>query len=414
MNPLGVVCIVACLAAVVLASPSEYKRGSYSNSLKPSQWLKPTELEQTPSLDEISFEQLENMPLEMGAKMMRKWYHLSQAGHGIAPVYVPSPSQIPVHIYNNGRKETTDLNRFVQTAKKMPTFGDEKVTIFITGLPQTLDSVKNANKKLIESFLERDEQEAQSLSRNGGDERRNWENQKQWTGRSLVVIDLGNTITDVERFASLDVERCGKMLGMSLVQLTKECDVPAKLMHVIGQGVGANVAGEAGKTFKDNTSQKLRRITALDPAVQMAKERHALNALARGDADFVDAIHTSALGLGTTRRVGDLDFFPNGPSEGMRGARNVVEASMLATEYFAESVRPGNEHNFPAVEANCMKQYKKHEGYGKRTYMGIAAAHDVSGDYMLEVNEQSPYGKRTPARKQKMSHSGRQENSYDY
>uniref|UniRef100_A0A1I8P8E1 Lipase domain-containing protein n=1 Tax=Stomoxys calcitrans TaxID=35570 RepID=A0A1I8P8E1_STOCA len=426
MNPLGVMCVVACLAGAVLASPTQYHSGnsyksfkSNSNSLKPAQWLKQSELEQTPSMDEVTFEQLEKMPLEQGAELMRKYFHLSQAGHGVAPEYVPSPSQIPVHIFSNGRKETTDLSRYVQTAKNMPKFGDDEVTIFITGLPQSLESVKDANKDLIEAYSERHSQQSRSYSqRNAGEERRNWDDQKQ-LGRSLIVIDLGNTITDVERYASLDVERCGEMFGKTFVELSEECDVPAEIIHVVGQGVGANVAGVAGQEYYEATAQKLHRITALDPAVQMAKEHHVLSGLARGDADFVDAIHTSAYGLGTTSRVGDLDFFPNGPSPGVRGASNVVEASMLATKFYAESVRPGNEHNFPALEATCMKEYKNNETYGKRTYMGIAADRDLSGDYMLEVNEQRPYGKRTPAHNKNNKnntyhHNRHQVESYDY
>uniref|UniRef100_A0A1L8EIC6 Putative vitellogenin-1 n=1 Tax=Haematobia irritans TaxID=7368 RepID=A0A1L8EIC6_HAEIR len=413
MNPLGAFCVVACLAAAVLATPTQY---SISYNSKPSQWMKHSDLESSPSLDEVTFEKLENMPLEKGAKLMRKLYHLSQVGHGVAPTFVPSPNQIPVHIFNDGRKETTDLSRYVQTVKNMPKFDDEEVTIFITGLPQSLDSVKKANKKLIENFLERSGQTTQSW--NADEETRNWNNQKESDG-TLIVIDLGNTITNLERYASLDVERCGKLLAKTLAHLTEECDVSPDMMHVIGQGVGANVAGTAGKLFKDMTSQKIRRITALDPAIQMPKEHNLLTGLARGDADFVDAIHTSALGLGTTRRVGNVDFFPNGPSVGAPGARNVVEASMRATEYYAESTRPGYERNFPALEASCMKEYKKNEGYGKRTYMGYATARDLSGDYMLEVNEHSPFGKRTPAHKQNSHHSGHRhqqqyEKNYDY
>ncbi|XP_059223602.1 vitellogenin-1-like [Stomoxys calcitrans] len=411
MNPLGVLCLVACLAGAVLASPTQYHSNSNSyksynsNSLKPSQWLKASELEHTPSMDEVSFEQLEKMPLEQGAELMRKYYHLTQAGRGVAPEYVPTPSQIPVHIYSNGRKETTDLSRYVQTAKNMPKFGDDEVTIFITGLPQSLESVKEANKDFIEAYLERCSQQPHAYAQwNAGEERRNWEDQKQ-QGRSLIVIDLGNTITDVKRYASLDVERCGEMFGKTFVELSEECDVPAEIIHVVGQGVGANVAGVAGQKYYDETSEKFHRITALDPAVQMAKDSHILTGLARSDAEFVDAIHTSALGLGTTRRVGDLDFFPEGPSAGSRNADNVVEASMLATHYYAESVRPGNEHNFPAREANSMAEYKNKESYGKRAYMGIAADRDLSGDFMLEVNPQSPYGKRTPAHNIKAYHS---------
>lgn len=72
MNPLRVLSVVACLLAATWASPSDMRSNSVSGSLKPSNWLTTSELEDTPSLDEITFEKLENMPADKGAKLMRK------------------------------------------------------------------------------------------------------------------------------------------------------------------------------------------------------------------------------------------------------------------------------------------------------------------------------------------------------
>uniref|UniRef100_A0A1I8PE41 Lipase domain-containing protein n=1 Tax=Stomoxys calcitrans TaxID=35570 RepID=A0A1I8PE41_STOCA len=420
MNPLGVLCVVACVAAVALASPTQQ-----ISNLKPSEWLQPSELEQTPSLNEITFEKLENMPLGKGAKLMRKFYHLSQIDRSITPDFVPSPSNIPVYIFNHkGQKKVATLSNYVEEAKKIEDFGDEEVTIFITGLPESLETVKKVNTQMIKSYIQSMSQKSETMEKNqkyqkyanveednddndddddDDDQSNNWDNEKS-SGSYLIVIDLGNTITDMERYATLDVFSCGKMIATTLIKLTNECDVPLDVIHVIGQGLGGNVAGATGKVFYAITDHKLRRITALDPASQMAKHPNMLTALARGSADFVDAIHTSALGMGTTRRVGDVDFFPNGPCDGVNGSKNVIDAHMRATSFFAESVRPANHRNFPAIESISLKQYKSNDGYGKRTYMGIAAARDLSGDYILEVNDHSPFGQRTPAHKQNTYH----------
>uniref|UniRef100_A0A1I8MCF5 Lipase domain-containing protein n=1 Tax=Musca domestica TaxID=7370 RepID=A0A1I8MCF5_MUSDO len=395
MNPLGVLCFVAIVTAGSLASQSQ------DYSPKPAHWLKPTELEATPSLNELTFEQLENMPLEKGAKLMRKLYHLSQIDYSVSPNFVPSPSNVPVYIFNSkGEKETCNLNNYVDIAKEKPKFGEQEVTVFITGLPQSLEDVKKANTKLIQSYIQRYSKKPEAPQ---GEDQSKWENEKP-VGGHLVVIDLGHAITNVERYATLNVKETGKMIGKTLAELEKESNVDLEDLHVIGQGIGANVAGAAGKAFKDVTTHKLDRITALDPASQMAKDPKVLTGLSRGSAKFVDAIHTSALGMGTTRRVGDVDFFPNGPCQGVPGSRNAIDAQARATRLFAETVRPGNSRNFPAVEASSLKQYRNNDGYGKRTYMGIATHRDISGDYMLEVNAESPYGKRTPARKQKSYH----------
>ncbi|XP_061395319.1 vitellogenin-1-like [Musca vetustissima] len=387
MNPLAVLGFVAIVAVGSLASPT-----SQSSNMKPSQWLKPSELESTPSLDELTFEQLENMPLEKGAKLVRKIYHLSQIDYSVTPNFVPSPSNVPVYIFNNkGEKETCNLNNYVDIAKNKPRFGEQEVTVFITGLPQSLDDVKKANNRLIQAYIQRYSQKPQPPK---DEDSSKWENE-QPVGGHLVVIDLGHTINSVQRYTSLNVEETGRMIAKTFAELMEECDVDVEDMHVVAQGIAANVAGSAGKAFRDITSHKLDRITALDPARQVAKNPKVLSGLARGSANFVDAIHTSALGMGTTRRVGDVDFFPNGPCEGTPGSRNVIDAQTRATRYYAETVRPGNSRNFPALEANSLKKYRSKEGYGKRAYMGIATRRDTTGDYILEVNEQSPFGKRS-------------------
>lgn len=56
-------CLLACLIAAACASKDQ---------LKPTKWLSANELENVPSLNDISFERLENMPLQKGAQLMEK------------------------------------------------------------------------------------------------------------------------------------------------------------------------------------------------------------------------------------------------------------------------------------------------------------------------------------------------------
>ncbi|TMW46111.1 hypothetical protein DOY81_008813 [Sarcophaga bullata] len=62
--------------------------------------------------------------------------------------------------------------------------------------------------------------------------------------------------------------------------------------------VSAHVAGAAGNEYTRQTGRQLRRITALDPSKILAKNAHTLTGLSRGDAEFVDAIHTNVYGMG--------------------------------------------------------------------------------------------------------------------
>ncbi|XP_023175969.1 vitellogenin-3 [Drosophila hydei] len=406
-------CLLACLVVVACASKDE---------LKPTKWLSANELENLPSLNDISFERLENMPLQKGAQLLEKIYHIGQIENELTPNFVPSASNIPVRIIkSNGDRLDAKLNNYVEKAFAQPGFGEDEVTIVLTGLPQTTPTIKKSMRKLEQAYLQRyNLQEQQKIAQNGQHQKNNeyestsseetsdeWKNAKTTSG-NLIIIDVGSTLTNFKRYAMLDVTATGAMVAHTLIELTNK-GVPQEIIHLIGQGISAHVAGAAGQEFTGHTGHKLRRITGLDPAKLLSKRREYLVGLSRGDADFIDVIHTSSLAMGTPMRCGDVDFYPNGPNQGAPGSENVIEAVMRATRYFAESVCPGKEHNFPAVAANSLKQYKQNDGFGKRAYMGIEVDYDLKGDYILEVNEKSPFGKHAPAQKQISYHGQRHE-----
>ncbi|KAM7346567.1 vitellogenin-1-like [Cochliomyia hominivorax] len=410
MNTWKLVCIFAVLAT---ASPA-YGNLSILNKLRPSQWLSSSQLEQTPAVDEISLQKLEQMSVEKGAELLERIYHLSRINHDLRPNYVPSASNIPCYVVKpSGKKVSTSLDQLASTCKQQPNFGDEEVTIFITGLPASTETVKKANRKLIEVYLQRYntkrqqpqkyDYSAETAQTSSEEDSKEWQRQEPSSG-DLVVIDLGSKLDSFKRFALLDVQQTGAMVANAILEMTEKCDVADETIHIVAQGIAAHVAGAAGNEYSRQTGRQLRRITALDPSKVLAKHPHTLVGLSRGDADFVDAIHTNVYGMGTLHRVGDIDFYVNGPSADVPGAKNIVEACMRATRYFAESVRPGNERNFPAVAANSLKEYKSNDGFGKRTYMGIDVDYDLEGDYILEVNSNSPFGKRAPAQKQSNYH----------
>ncbi|KAM7347461.1 uncharacterized protein ACRADG_007027 [Cochliomyia hominivorax] len=410
MSPLKIVCV-----AVLLLAANPAYGNSILNKLRPSHWLSSSQLEQTPAVDEISLQKLEQLSLEKGAHLMQKIYHLAQINHDLKPEYVPSPSNIPCYVVKpSGKKVETTLDQLASTCKQQSNFGDDEVTIFITGLPATTETVKKANRKLIEAYLQRYNYKRQQpqkfdysnekISRTSSEEESSeWQNQPNTSG-DLVIIDLGAKLNNFKRFALLDIEQTGEMIASAIVKVTEKCDVPDETIHIVAQGIAAHVAGAAGNEYTRQTGRQLRRITALDPSKVLAKNPHTLTGLSRGDAEFVDAIHTNVYGMGTLQRVGDADFYVNGPSPDVPGAQNIVEASMRATRYYAESVRPGHERNFPAVAANSLKEYKNKNGFGKRVYMGYDVDYDVVGDFILDVNSKSPFGKRAPAQKQNTYH----------
>ncbi|EDW27137.1 GL16391 [Drosophila persimilis] len=400
MNPMRVLSMLALLAVAVMAKPgSSHMDNSVSQALKPSQWLSASALEAIPAADDLTVERLENMSLEKGAELLQQIYQ-PQCGAetlcpaGIQGVRAPSAT---------ARKIVAPLNEMIPASEaEGELLATNEVTIIVSWPappPTETQQRQHGNGRDYDDSNEKKGQRTSS-EENSSEESKNAKTQSG----DIIVIDLGATLTNYKRYAMLDIEKTGAKIGKWIVQMVSELDMPFDTIHLIGQGVGAHVAGASAQEFTRLTGHKLRRVTGLDPSKIVAKTRHTLTGLARGDAEFVDAIHTSVYGMGTPVRSADADFYPNGPAAGVPGAENVIEATMRATRYFAESVRPGNERSFPAVPANSLQQYKQNDGFGKRAYMGIDAAHDIEGDYILQVNAKSPFGRNAPAQKQSSYH----------
>lgn len=111
-------------------------------------------------------------------------------------------------------------------------------------------------------------------------------------------------------WSAFSTDAIGKLIGSALVGLTKF--VPIKDIHLLGHSLGAHICGSAGRTFTKFTNRKIVRITGLDPARPCFSEGERLSGLQRGDADFIDIIHSNSGVLGVQDPIGDVDFYPNG------------------------------------------------------------------------------------------------------
>ncbi|KAL9879545.1 vitellogenin-2-like [Glossina fuscipes fuscipes] len=401
----------ACAVSVPRSLQLNSDKYLLDNNLKSAEWISLLELEPLPSLDKISFKKLEEMPLKEAAEMLNKLYHLSKINHRPVDTYTPNTSDIDALLTTtNNEKISFKLSKIVQTAMKDSDFGKQVVTIFVTGLPKDLNAVKKANSELIRAYMQRYYKLPLNLNLNhtykemGSEEMSSDKSEEliatKKSNGNMIVIDLGSAMRNFKEWITFDIEEMGINLGNLLAELTDKVDVPQELIHVIGQGVAAHVAGVAGRQYSRVTGHRLRRITGLDPSQIFVSNKNLLSGLARGDADFVDVIHSSSYSMGTVTRCGDVDFYPNGPNQVLPGSKNVIEASMLATCYFADTVLPLMEHVFPAVAATSLKEYKNDNGYGKRVFMGLSTDFDLKGDYILEVNMKSNYDPNTSPEKQ--------------
>ncbi|KAJ8729866.1 hypothetical protein PYW07_016904 [Mythimna separata] len=104
------------------------------------------------------------------------------------------------------------------------------------------------------------------------------------------------------------VPSIGKKLAQMLAGL-KAGGIPPKKIHCIGHSLGSQILGHVGENFIKLTSQKISRITALDPAGPCfdKKSEHVRSGL----ADYVEVYHCNGRVLGSGKAFGDIDFFAN-------------------------------------------------------------------------------------------------------
>lgn len=163
-------------------------------------------------------------------------------------------------------------------------------------------------------------------------------------------------------------------------------------VHVIGHSLGAQISGEAGRKYLEKTGKLLPRITALDPALPCFKEGEVLNGVGRGDAAFVDVIHTNNGALGQRNPIGDADFYPNGVVALQPGSLHIGSSHTRAIELYAESALPGNEHTFLAAKCNSLHSLNTGRCSRQIVPMGFAATIAGKGNFFLKTAGRAPYG----------------------
>ncbi|KAL4708365.1 hypothetical protein ACJJTC_019601 [Scirpophaga incertulas] len=130
---------------------------------------------------------------------------------------------------------------------------------------------------------------------------------------NVVCVDWegGATMPNYLR-AAANTRLVGKQLAMLLQGLAEHIDLKFEDVHLIGFSLGAHVAGFSGSELRN-----ISRITGLDPAGPLFEFQDPRARLDRGDARFVDVIHSNGEtlifgGLGAAQPLGHVDFYPNG------------------------------------------------------------------------------------------------------
>lgn len=130
----------------------------------------------------------------------------------------------------------------------------------------------------------------------------------------------------------------------------------------------------------------------MDAARPCFNEGEVLNGLGRGDAEFVDAIHTNNGALGQKLPIGDVDYFPNGLVTLQPGSLDVGSSHSRAYKLYAESVNPGGEESFMSTKCNSMYSYNRGLCDDPPVPMGYACPVNIKGNFFSKTNSKPPYG----------------------
>lgn len=142
---------------------------------------------------------------------------------------------------------------------------------------------------------------------------------------NVIVVDWLDTAQNHYIVAAQSTKEVGQEIASFIDWIEETTNIPLDNLHLIGYSLGAHVAGFAGS----HATNKVGRITGLDPAGPDFEGQHAHRRLSPDDAHFVDVLHTftrGSLGLsiGIQQPVGHVDIYPNGgsfqPGCNLRGA----------------------------------------------------------------------------------------------
>lgn len=209
-------------------------------------------------------------------------------------------------------------------------------------------------------------------------------------GHNFVVIDTSDFVDTLYTWSAFNTNELGEALAEGLQHLINF--LPVEKIHLIGHSLGAHIVGSAGRRFQSLTNLSIPRITGLDPANPCFNEGEALSGICRGDADFVDIIHSNAKVLGKRDPIGDVDFYPNGVVSVQPGCLDPACSHARAWELYAETVHPGNENHMLAVKCNSVLSLDTGACPGKAIPLGYSCPRTAKGNYFLKTNSKFPFG----------------------
>ncbi|CAG9803035.1 unnamed protein product [Chironomus riparius] len=169
--------------------------------------------------------------------------------------------------------------------------------------------------------------------------------------------------------------------------------------HLIGFSLGAQLSGYIGRYMQSLANFTLPRITGLDPAGPLFYPTFVfinMKPLMANDSRFVDVIHTNAYQAGGPKRIGHIDFYPNGGTFQPGCPQFTIDDCnhQRSWQYYAESVTyKQSDKKFQGVQCNTFKLFSNVLCTGTPifNYMGYYANPNNTGSFFLNTTAQSPF-----------------------
>ncbi|CAL8104006.1 unnamed protein product [Orchesella dallaii] len=199
-----------------------------------------------------------------------------------------------------------------------------------------------------------------------------------WT----VLADTSNYFGAVQNTPLVSQASADLIEFLIAQQVVKREDI-----HPIGFSLGGQVVGQIGS----RVSEKLSRITALDPALPLFDVADLHNRTDPSDAIVVNVLHTSLL-LGFTDPCGTVDWFPNGglTQPGCGVDLTGTCAHNRAPDFFLEGLL--SQIEFRGVKCSSWNDFR--DGLCDDNdvgVMGYNTPETTTGVYYLRTNAEPPY-----------------------
>jgi len=209
---------------------------------------------------------------------------------------------------------------------------------------------------------------------------------------NVIIVDWGKGASDpIYNMSRSYIKSVADVCARLIDWLAAELRADIMNIHLIGHSLGGHTAGLIGKAVKGG---KIPRIVALDPAGVNFWDNQPNDRVNKGDASYVEIIHTNAGKLGYENPLGDVDIYANDGSNQPGCGIDLVGmcAHGMSFKYFAETV---------VSKARCMAQrcttYKdilrgKCTASGSPVHVGGEPVDmKIDGHYQLITRKDSPY-----------------------